>query len=117
MRKPCTKCEYAWKTTKCNIIVGYPTYDLRCKNCEEYKRYCKYKESQCAYKVGETIKTIQDFEEHLPDGFMYWCDHIKHVSILEHMQYHTLKSALKAGIIHTAIKKEEIIGGRQNDDL
>ena len=48
---------------------------------------------------------------------MYWCDHIKHVSILEHMQYHTLKSALKAGIIHTAIKKEEIIGGRQNDDL
>lgn len=105
MRKPCTKCEYSWKTTKHNVTVGYPKYYPPCNNCENYKKYCEYRIKICTYKMGATISTINEFEEHLSDEFMYWCDKIKHVSILEHMTYCVIKNALKAGIIHTAIKK------------
>jgi hypothetical protein len=107
MKKPCSKCEYAFVYPLRKKIAHTPNkYEHEeCRNCEKYNKYQQYRESKKKYIEGEPITSISEFEKHIPDGFMFWRGRIKHVAFLMSWQYAMLKKICEGGYIYTAIRK------------
>lgn len=103
MKKPCTGCKYSRKETW--EKSSSPNNPIMCAGCQKYCDYLKFKESKRKYKAGEVIKSIQEFDEHIRDGFMYLHGTIKHVGWLTSMQYGLIKSYIARGSFRIAIKK------------
>lgn len=106
MRKPCTNCLFHCASA----YRGKFEPDYRFEQCNDCTKYIKYKcalISRQKFVPGETIKSFEEFESHLPDLYFYLCGKIKHHSILENFQYKVLKGFIKAGLIKTAIRKHD----------
>lgn len=104
MKKPCNGCKLS-REDKTEKTVNHVPGDIKCLECEQYKKYRQFRESKCTYKKGEQISSITEFEAHIPDRFMYWNDRVKHCGWLVSLQYRTVQNAIKAGRLYTAIKK------------
>ena len=107
MNNPCKNCEHAYKQPVKNGYYHRPSWESLCRKCERFAKYETYRESKRRYAKGVQIKSIQDFETHLSDNYMFLGDSIKHVSILENQRYRVLKSMLKNGCICMAILNDE----------
>ena len=107
MKKPCSKCEHSSPHQKRKMVICEPNiYDCEeCRNCEKYNKYRQYRDNKKKYIEGEPIRSIAEFEKHIPDGFMFWRGRIKHVAFLMSWQYAMLKKICEGGYIYTAIRK------------
>lgn len=62
--------------------------------------------SKSKYKKGRKIASVCDFDT-CESMWFKWFDHTKHRSVLESLQYRTLKNAISKGVIFIAEKKTE----------
>ena len=107
MKKPCSKCEHSSPHQKRKMVICEPNiYDCEeCRNCEKYNKYRQYRDSKKKYIEGKPIRSITEFEKHIPDGFMFLRGQVKHVAFLTSWQYAMLKKSCESGSICTAIRK------------
>ena len=104
MKKPCNNCEKSIELHRAKTTVHYPN-SSDCLKCEKYKAYLEYRKSKQKYFKGEPITTMKEFDEHIPDRFMYWNNKIYHIGWLMSLQYRLLKQAVENGHICIALHK------------
>jgi hypothetical protein len=57
------------------------------------------------YRVGKPYKSIYTLLKDLNnDKYVYWCNVVKHPSIIKNMRLDTVENSIKIGIIKKAIK-------------
>lgn len=105
MNNPCNKCEHAYKQRVKNGYYSHPGFSCFCCDCKKYSKYAAYRSSKRLYVKGEPINSIQDFEAHISDKYMFWGDTVKHVAFLESLQYAVLKRTIKMHYLYRAVPR------------
>ena len=111
MQKPCNKCELAHSYTFPSGRVVYYCSKwgryVKCDKCEKFAKYEKYLESRRQYRMGDTVKDVNEFLSLVKNGetLFYWRGVIRHYKVLESQQFRILVDLIDGGHICRAIKK------------
>ncbi len=109
MIKPCNNCKNTISYQRKNGTTIYHCRDVltqRC--CEKMKKYEEYLENRRLYTKGKQVTSIEDFLKLKAKGYFYfyWRDSIRHISVLESLQFRVLNDLIRNGCIFIANRKD-----------
>ena len=81
-----------------------PSYQERCKKCENLFKHREYLKSQRKFEVGEPIT---DLDELLSQTWVMLYDRVKHIKVIKNFQLATIEKFLSSGAFRKAIVKAE----------
>ena len=109
MIKPCKKCENSISYKRINGTTIYHCEEaLTQRCCEKMKKYEEYLENRRLYTKGKQVTSIEDFLKLKAKGYFYfyWRDSIRHISVLESLQFRVLNDLIRNGCIFIANRKD-----------
>lgn len=98
-QNPCRYCALAYVRNGRHS----PSWDDKCRDCENIKEHKKYLESQRMFVEGEPITTL---EELLKQELVMWYHQSKHIEAIISMQVRTVLKFIEVGAFRKAVRKE-----------
>lgn len=98
-QNPCRYCALAYVRNGRHS----PSWNDKCRDCENIKEHKKYLESQRMFVEGEPITTLEDL---LKQEWVMRYHQSKHIEAIISMQLRTVLKFIEVGAFRKAIRKE-----------
>lgn len=98
-QNPCRYCALAYVRNG----IHSPSWNDKCRECENIKKHKKYLESQRMFFEGEPITTL---EELLKQEWVMWYHNSRHIEAIKSTPIRIVLEWIEIGAFHKAIRKE-----------